>query len=92
MKIEWPYLDAWIDIGWFQAHTALWRKAVYNDCMDYLVLEVRIARKWGFRFRLWDSYMRMFERKHGKTVEQAREEKIARITRFDAADERKEKP
>lgn len=82
MKIDWPYLDAWFDCGLFQIQTGLWRKSFNADCMEYTVLEFRILRKWGFRLRLYDTSMRIFERKHGKTIEQARAEKIARMTRL----------
>lgn len=86
MKIDIPYIDAWLDCWLFQIQTALWRKSWHSDCMEYVVLEFRILRKWGFRLRLWDTSIRMFERKHGKTVDEARAEKIARITRLGGDD------
>lgn len=54
-----PLLDFWIDIGLLQVSTALWREAIWNDSRDYLFLEVRLLRKWGFRVRLYDTAMRI---------------------------------
>ena len=61
-----PYLDAWFDCGLFQAQTAIWRTAWHTDCKEYVVLEFRILRKWAFRVRLYDTGMRMMERKNLK--------------------------
>jgi hypothetical protein len=83
MKIDLPYLDAWFDCWLFQVQTVLWRTRWDTDCRDYVILEFRILRKWGFRLRLYDTGMRIFERKHGMTMDQAREGKIARMTRLD---------
>ena len=57
-----PMLDAWLDIGLLQISTAVWREAIYNDCTDYLYLEFRVLRKWGFRVRLYDPAMRREDR------------------------------
>ena len=57
-----PMLDAWVDIGILQIATAVWREAIWNDCTDYLYLEIRVLRKWGFRVRLYDTAMRRAER------------------------------
>jgi hypothetical protein len=61
--VRWrPLLDAWIDVGLFQIQTGVWREAWHNDCVDYLILEFRLLRKWGFRLRLYDTAMRKTER------------------------------
>ena len=57
-----PMLDAWVDIGLLQIATAVWREAIWNDSTDYLYLEIRVLRKWGFRVRLYDTAMRRMER------------------------------
>jgi hypothetical protein len=62
MKIDLPYLDAWFDCWLIQIQTAIWRTAWHSDCRDYVILDCRILRKWGFRFRLYDTGIRMFER------------------------------
>ena len=71
-----PYLDAWFDCGLFQAQTAIWRTAWNTDCKEYVVLEFRVLRKWGFRIRLYDTGMRMMERKNLK-MKDATEGKLA---------------
>lgn len=62
MKWDWPLLDAWLDCGLFQIQTALWRTAWHSDSRDYVVLEFRILRKWGLRFRLYDASFRIAKR------------------------------
>lgn len=62
MKWQWPLLDAWLDCGLFQIQTAVWRTCWNQDAREYLILEFRILRKWGLRFRLYDTGMRMFQR------------------------------
>ncbi len=57
-----PMFDAWIDIGILQVATAVWREAIWNDCTDYLFLEIRVLRKWGFRIRLYDTAQRRMDR------------------------------
>lgn len=56
-----PLLDAWLDVGLFQIQTGVWREQWHMDAVDYLILEVRLLRKWGFRFRLYDTAMRRTE-------------------------------
>lgn len=61
--LKWrPMLDCWLDIGLLQISTAVWREAIWNDCKDYLYLEIRVLRTWGFRIRLYDTAMRRMER------------------------------
>lgn len=57
-----PLLDAWLDIGLLQIQTVVWRDAIWNDCTDYLILDIRLLRKWGFRVRLYDTAMRRMDR------------------------------
>ena len=66
MKIDLPYLDAWFDCGLFQMQTAIWRTSWHSDCKDYVILEFRILRKWGFRIRLYETAMRIMERNNPK--------------------------
>lgn len=64
--LKWrPLLDCWCDIYLLQFQTAIWREAFYNDCTDYVYVEGRVLRKWGFRFRLYDTAMRRLE--NGRT-------------------------
>ena len=61
--VRWrPLLDAWIDVGLFQIETGIWREQWHQDARDYLVLQVRILRRWGFRIRLYDTAIRSMER------------------------------
>jgi hypothetical protein len=54
--VRWrPLLDAWIDVGLFQIQTAIWREQLYMDAFEYLIVEFRLLRKWGFRLRLYDT-------------------------------------
>lgn len=78
MKIDWPYLDVWFDCWLFQLQTAIWRTAWHIDCREYVILEFRILRKWGFRVRLYETGLRIAERRpklemkdatHGKLPE-----------------------
>lgn len=57
-----PMFEAWVDIWLLQVSTAVWRETIWNDCTDYLYLEIRVLRKWGFRVRLYDTAMRRMER------------------------------
>ena len=57
-----PLLDAWVDIGLLQVQTSVWREQFNFDGIDYMIVEVRILRKWGFRFCLYDTSMRRIDR------------------------------
>lgn len=57
-----PLLDCWIDVYLFQLNTAVWRENWNSYSTDYLIVEGRVLRKWGFRFRLYDTAMRRMER------------------------------
>jgi len=81
MKWDWPLLDAWFDCGLLQVQTAVWRTAWHQDCRDYVILDVHILRKWGFRFRLYDTGMRIAERGRRK-MKDATEGKLPWFSRF----------
>lgn len=81
MKIDWPYLDAWFDCGLFQIQTALWRTAWHTDSREYVILDFRILRKWGLRFRLYDTSLRIMERNAPK-MKDAEYGKLDRISRI----------
>lgn len=60
--IRWrPLLDAWVDVGLLQIQTGIWRYQWHQDSIDYLILEIRLLRKWGFRLRLYDTGIRRIE-------------------------------
>ena len=48
-----PYLDLWVDFGILQVRTDIMCKNIMNDTFEYLVISVRVMRKWGFEFKLY---------------------------------------
>ena len=62
MKILLPYLDFWLDCWLIQIKTSLWRTSWGTDTREYIVLDIRIFREWGFRIRLYETSMRLLER------------------------------
>lgn len=79
MRWDWPLLDAWLDCGLFQIQTGIWRVAWNMDCRDYVILEFRVLRKWGLRFRLYDTGMRMMQR---KSMKDATDGKLPLVSRL----------
>lgn len=80
MKIDVPYLSAWFDCWLFQIRINVNLTNSENDCKEYIALEFSWRHSPILKFKLFDSAYRIFERKHGKTMDQARAEKIARMT------------
>lgn len=61
--LKWrPLLDVWIDVGLLQIQTSLWRDNLNFDGREYVIVDARLLRKWGFRFRLYDTAMRIMDR------------------------------
>lgn len=48
-----PYLDFWLDIGLLRIRTELMNERCENRTRVYISLEIKILRKWGWRFRLY---------------------------------------
>lgn len=61
MKLWRPLLDFWVDIYLLQIQTSIWREVWHQDHTEYLILEIRVLRKWGFRIRLYDTALRQMQ-------------------------------
>lgn len=57
-----PLLDLWIDVWLLQVRTCVMCELLNCDAIEYLFLEFRVLRKWGFRVRLYDTGIRRMER------------------------------
>jgi hypothetical protein len=62
LLIKWrPVLELWVDIHFLQIATAVLREQIQDDVIEYVLLDVRVFRKWGFRIRLYDTWVRRME-------------------------------
>lgn len=52
MKINWPYLHFFFDIGIVRIETVLMAKSDYKGAYEYIVLNIRVW-KWRWEFSLY---------------------------------------
>lgn len=53
MKFQKPYLDVWIDVGFFQLKTSLFRERYELDAKEYVRVHITVFHRWGFNFNLY---------------------------------------
>ena len=56
-----PMLDFMLDLGFLRVRTELMRRSDYNMMFEYIGVELMLLR-WGFRFRLYDTMQRRYDR------------------------------